>query len=132
MKKINTVQFFKYLVAGGISFALDFFSFYFGLSVLGLSIINANMLGMLTGFISGFLLYQYWAFATRRFVLPAFLYMTILFVFNIFLVNYLIDILVGVLQLRAELAKIILQVSVVIWNFFIYKFFIFKRDRHEH
>lgn len=109
---------------------LDFSAFYFGFYILGLSIINANMLGMLTGFISGFLLYQYWAFASRNFALPAFLYMTLLFVVNIFIVNYLIDLLINILQ--AEWAKIILQVSVVAWNFFIYKFLIFKRDQHEH
>ncbi len=127
MKIIKNLQFFKYLVSGGISFLLDFFAFYFGLYVFGLSIINANMLGMLTGFISGFFLYQYWAFANKNFALPAFLYMTLLFVINIFVVSYLIDGLINILQLRAELAKIILQVSVVVWNFFIYKFLIFRK-----
>lgn len=111
---------------------MDFSAFCVGLYILGLSIINSNMLGMLIGFITGFILYQYWAFRGRHFALLAFLYMTLLFVINILVVNYLIDVLVVVLQFRAELAKIILQISVVVWNFFIYKLFIFKRDSHEH
>ncbi len=131
IKKINAMQFSKYLVAGTASLALDFFAFYFVLHIFDWSIINANILGMVTGFISGFLLYHYWVFVNNKFALVTFLYMTFLFVINIFLVSYLIFILIDDLGLPVELAKIILQIGMVAWNFFIYKFIIFKRDNYE-
>jgi putative flippase GtrA len=125
--KIQNTHFLKYLIAGGISFVSDFFAFYFGFYAFDLTVTNANMLGMISGFISGFLFYQYWVFASRRLIYLNFLQMTLLLFINIVLVNYLIDVSVNQLFLSPELSKIILQVIVVIWNYFIYKFFIFRK-----
>jgi putative flippase GtrA len=127
INKIQSTALIKYLIAGSIAFIFDFFSFYVGFHAFDLSITNANMLGMVAGFVSGFIFYQYWVFTGRRMVYLTFLQMTLLFFINIILINYLIDVSVNQLSMPPELSKIVLQVGVVVWNFFIYKYFIFRK-----
>jgi len=119
-------QFVKYATSGVAAFVIDFLSFIFCYQFLHFTVSVANVVAMLSGFIFGFSLYHYWVFKSNVFVVRTFFYMVLLLVTNMFVVDLCMYLLISN-GLSPEASKFIMQISVVIWNFLLYKFVIFKR-----
>lgn len=135
----NRLQFLKYLFIGGSAALLDFSMFMISLNVLEKmqstptgSIFSitpagiANTLGIIVGFLWSFLLNKYWAFRAKGNSTIQFFLVLLLVVFNTAVTSILIGILHYHLLMPPELAKIILQITVVGWNYLIYRHLIFK------
>lgn len=116
----------RYIVIGLSAAALDFSVFIFLIKITESSLLVANTLAILVGFFWSFILNKLWAFNSIR--APGFqLFLTfLLLLFNILVTSLLIDFLVEEFQCPISWAKILVQTSVVFWNFIIYNYFIFK------
>lgn len=116
----------RYIVIGLSAAALDFSVFIFLIKITESSLLVANTLAILVGFFWSFILNKLWAFNSIR--APSFqLFLTfLLLLFNILVTSLLIDFLVEEFQCPISWAKILVQTSVVFWNFIIYNYFIFK------
>jgi putative flippase GtrA len=116
----------RYIVIGLSAAALDFSVFIFLIKITESSLLVANTLAILVGFFWSFILNKLWAFNSIR--APGFqLFLTfLLLLFNILVTSLLIDFLVEEFQWPISWAKILVQTSVVFWNFIIYNYFIFK------
>lgn len=89
------------------------------------AIAMANCLGILSGFVWAFVLQKYWTFKTKGKAFNQFIGTTILLIFNMVITSLAIPKLVAA-GTGLEAAKVIMQIIVVGWNYFIYHFFIFK------
>ncbi|WP_027468384.1 GtrA family protein [Deefgea rivuli] len=130
-------KFIRYGLIGGSAAVLDFSVFFVCFKLLlaisysstmipfhAISI--ANTLGILSGFVWGFFMQKKWAFQADGRTQSQFVYTTLLLIFNILVSSWAIYPLSEMLNGNASIAKLVMQVLVVFWNYFIYSYFIFK------
>lgn len=140
---MQLTKFIKYGLTGGSAAVLDFFIFVIVLTILNKHygtvsiqqhlfnpIIIANTAGILCGFLWSFILQKYWTFRSSGQPLLQLLLTATLLAFNIAITNLCIPLLSNLLNGKIEIAKIIMQIAVVIWNYAIYNAFIFKKSRN--
>ncbi len=135
-KKSNTnkVKFIRYVLVGGSSALLDFFVFLvlFKLflwlfpSAISSIIPIVNIAGILSGFTWGFWLQKTWTFQSKGQTHIQFFYTLLLLLFNILITSWAIAPLAMLFNDQIVLAKIIMQIVIMLWNYFIYNYFIFK------
>jgi putative flippase GtrA len=119
---------FKYVVAGGIAFLIDFAVLYFCTDVLGIHYLLSNMLGFLSGLAITYTLNTQWVFSYRRYDKRAWLE---LFIFNLIVVAGLainqgmMAVLVGAWGMYYLYAKIVTSFFVMLFNYFAKKFILF-------
>lgn len=117
-------QFALYVFSGGLAFIADYGSYLF-MIWSGMWYVTANILSNVIGFFATFFLHKFITFRTegdpmRHFV--RYCLMTAVSVAGQTLVLY------GLVEsgyFGEELAKIISMAIVVLWNFFLYKFFVY-------
>ena len=138
--KDHLPQLFKFILAGGSAAILDFGVFTLFLKFVEHSpgetdkfytIAIANCSGILAGFLWGFFLQKYWAFRARNKGWQQFVATAILLLFNMTITSLAIPMLATGFNLSSPTAKIIMQAVVVIWNYLIYHFFIFKQTGEQ-
>lgn len=129
---------FKYGFTGASAALLDFALFALSLHFLTLNLsqeyyldffsplVIANTLGILGGFLWSFLLQKYWAFKTRGNALLQLTATAALLLFNITITSLAIPLIAANMAISVEAAKIIMQVTVVGWNYLIYNYIVFK------
>ncbi|MDD5041366.1 MAG: GtrA family protein [Candidatus Peribacteraceae bacterium] len=120
----NSGQFALYVLSGGTAAVVDFGSYTIQLR-LGVWYIAATVLSGVLGFFTTFLMNKYVAFRKKNDFMRHLL--------RFFIVD-MMNILVGALALYAlvegcgmdkQIAKILTMGMVVLWNFFLYKFFVY-------
>ncbi len=92
---------------------------------LGMYYITASIISGILGFISAFLLHKYVAFQKKDNISNHFVRYCILGVVNLIATTVVLYVCVDLLHLNKDVAKIIANASVVLWNFFIYKFLVY-------
>lgn len=119
----------KYVVSGFISLGADFLIFNTLLHILDANLAISVLGGMLSGLLVGFILNKLWTFKNRdssagktmwqisKFVL--------LFLFNTVFTYYFIKVL-KTYSIQESTSKLMSMVMIVLWNFYIYKRFIFR------
>lgn len=130
----NQAKFLRYVLIGGSAALLDFSVFFLLFKLLSWSlpwastsiILVANTVGILAGFVWGFFLQKIWAFQAKGRAEIQFFYTLLLLIFNILLTSVAIAPLAELLHQPIAVAKIIMQIVVVLWNYCIYNYFIFK------
>lgn len=122
------VKFSKYIIVGLSAVAVDFGVFIFLLDMLYFSLSIANAAGIIVGFLWSFSLNKLWAFQSSTNSFVQFFLTFFLLLFNILATTFLIAILVEQFVVPAAYAKIAMQAAVVLWNFIIYNYFIFKNE----
>lgn len=119
-------QFFRYLLVGGGSFALEYGGFFLLLQVFQFHYLIANSLVYSIVSALNFSLNRLWTFhSSTRLRRQILLYLTLL-LFNMLASNFILYILCDPLQLPALLAKIAVMAMVVAWNFILYKTVIYR------
>lgn len=121
-------KFSKYIIVGLSAVAVDFGVFIFLLDMLDFSLSIANAAGIVVGFLWSFSLNRLWAFQSSANYFVQFCLTFFLLLFNILATTFLISILVEQFEVPAAYAKIAMQAAVVLWNFIIYNYFIFKNE----
>ncbi len=120
----NVKQFSTYICCGLLAAVADFGSFYLLLQ-LNVWYVAASVTGSVLGFTTAFLCHKYIVFKKRenfgkhlgKYALVDFL--------STGLATLILFALVEYLGFTAEIAKVLSMGSVVFWNFFLYKFFVY-------
>ena len=131
-------RFSKYILVGGGAALVDFIVF---VSLLALmkhgvqtavftasvpAITWANTTGILCGFFWSFFWQRRWVFASKGSASLQLALTAGLLLFNIVITNLAIPLLTNSWMIPVEWSKILLQIAVVCWNFFIYQYLIFR------
>lgn len=114
----------KYLVVGGISFALDFVLLVFLHEVLGVDLWIATPVAFLASFAVNYLLSRFFTFAGTGAKGASFFKYAALVAFNAVAASLVVsgfEVLGG----SYMLGKIISTAAMTVWNFFIYKYWVF-------
>ena len=118
---------FRYVVAGGLAFLVDFAVLYLCTDILGLHYLLSNMLGYFFGLAITYTLNTQWVFSYRRYK-KAWLE---LLIFNLIVVAGLginqgmMALLVGAGGMYYLYAKIVTSFFVMLFNYFAKKFILF-------
>lgn len=133
----KATKLFKYGISGSMAALLDFLIFAiclrllesFSISSLGTitSTTIANTIGIVAGFLCAFLLQKYWAFKSEGQPLPQILMVGLLLAINVTITSHYIPKVSIYFDIKIEIAKIIMQILVVTWNFAILNFLVFRK-----
>ncbi|PIR52898.1 hypothetical protein COU76_03925 [Candidatus Peregrinibacteria bacterium CG10_big_fil_rev_8_21_14_0_10_49_10] len=117
-------QFVTYICCGLLAALADFGSFYLLLHA-GLWYVAASITGSVLGFCTAFLCHKYFVFQKRdKFVQHLGKYFLV-DMLGTGLATLILFALVEYLGFTAEAAKVLSMGSVICWNFFLYKFFVY-------
>ena len=122
--KLST-QFIRYLLVGGTSFGLEYGLFWL-LFHFSTPLLLANTVAYLTIFGLNFMLNRQWTFQSTGNVQRQILLYVLLVVFNLLASNAVIYLLVNQLLVPALIAKVMVMVMIVAWNFVLYKKVIYR------
>lgn len=133
-------NFLQYFIVGCSAFVLDFLTLIFFREVLGMHPVAAVALNQILAVTYVFLLNKYWSFKstgqTGRQVIRFFVLMTFNYLFAIFwmwfftkhvTVNLHVELWGKVRDLWYLLVRMVNIMLSVSWNFFIYKFWVYKK-----
>lgn len=120
-----SAQFVRYLLVGGTSFVLEYGLFCL-LFHFQTPLLLANTVAYLTIFFVNFILMRIWAFKSQGNVPRQMLLSVLLVGFNLLASNVVIYLLVDQLLVPALIAKVIVMVMIVGWNFVLYKKVIYR------
>jgi len=126
MKKIppHLGQFALYVLSGGTAAVVDFGSYSLLLSV-GIWYIAASIVSGVLGFVTTFLMNKYVAFKKKNNMFRHLVRFFIVDMLNILAITLVLYGLVDGLGMDKQIAKILAMGMVVLWNFFVYKFFVY-------
>lgn len=117
-------QFATYVVMGSTATIIDIGSYWI-LLWLGVYFVTASVIGGVLGFLSAFLLHKYVAFKKYDKIAHHFVRFCLLGLWNLFATNVILYVCVRYIGIPDEYAKIVANASVVLWNFFLYKFVVY-------
>ncbi|MBM5572546.1 MULTISPECIES: GtrA family protein [Deefgea] len=120
-----SAQFLRYLLVGGTSFGMEYGLFWL-LFHFSTPLLLANTVAYLTIFFVNFVLMRLWAFKSQGNVQRQILLSAVLVGFNLLASNAVIYLLVNQLLVPALIAKVIVMLMVVGWNFVLYKKVIYR------
>ena len=130
MRSLIRRKLVRYLLAGGVTAGLEYFSFLALYAALQPGLVVPNTLSFLVGLLSSFTLNRLWVFDHKQHkrVHHQFVQYAVLIGLNLVVTNLVI---VGCRNLHVEpfIGKIIAMVVTTAWNFVIYKYVIFRQ--HE-
>lgn len=117
-------QFALYVLSGGTAAVVDFGS-YAVLIRLGVWYVGATVVSGVLGFFTTFLMNKYLAFKKRNDFMRHLLRFFIVDMANIIVGAAALYGLVDGLGMDKQIAKLLTMGMVVLWNFFLYKFFVY-------
>jgi len=119
----------KFLIVGGLSFAIDLGLLVLLHEALGLDLWIATPIAFLASLVFNFFAQRSFTFrSTKRKHISMFRY-GLLVVFNVFATDVIVN-LFDSLALTYAGGKVVATVSTMAWNFFLYKYWIFRSDAH--
>jgi putative flippase GtrA len=119
-------QFVKYVITGLLSFGTEISLLYMLTDLLNFWYIYANSLALLVVYVINFSLNRFWAFRSRQPLLRQAAASGILFVLNLVVGNGIMFFLTEIGHLYYLFSKVIATGMAVTWNFFLYKYYIYK------
>ncbi len=122
----NFRRLFKFLVSGGTAAVVEYSVFLLLLDVLHVHILAANLISFFCGLVTSFVLNRKWVFKSDNSIRSDFLRYFILAVINSSLSSLIIAFLVSGIGIIPYVAKLIVMITIAIWNYVIFSKFIFK------
>jgi putative flippase GtrA len=119
-------QFVKYVITGLLSFGTEISLLYLFTDLLNFWYIYANSIALLVVYVINFSLNRFWAFRSRQPLLRQAAASGILFVLNLLVGNGMMFVLTEIGHLYYLFSKVIATGMAVTWNFFLYKYYIYK------
>ena len=120
------VQLSRYLVTGLTAFSFEYFIFAVLISLTAHNTNLSNTVAMICGFTISFLLNRHWSFKSKSNPSIQIIYLVILFLFNLWLSNFVIDFVYVHYGLTPFISKPVMMVLISSWNFILYKKFIYR------
>jgi putative flippase GtrA len=122
--KTHLPKFALYLISGLSATGLNYGSYLFILN-LEIYYVTASFISEIIGFFSAFLLHKYFVFQKKGNMASHFVRYLTLGIFNTIAISTILFISVEYMGIPEEIGKLIGIGTVVIWNFFFYKFFVY-------
>jgi putative flippase GtrA len=119
-------QFIKYVITGLISFATEISLVYLFTEVAKLWYIYSNSIALFVVFIINFSLNRFWAFRSRQPFIKQLLTSGTLFALNLVAGNAIMYFFTETFHLYYLFSKVIATGMMVTWNFFLYKYYVYK------
>lgn len=120
------IQLSRYMVSGIIAFLTEYIIFTILLYLSTHNIILSNVISMSTGFVISFLLNRHWSFKSKSNPYIQIFMLFFLFIINLFISTETIFYLSHLFGLTPFISKIMMMIFIALWNFIIYKKFIFR------
>ena len=117
-------QFCLYVLSGGTAAFVDFGGYAVFLR-LGIWYVTASIISGTLGFVTTFLMNKYVAFRKSADFFRHFIRFCIVDAFNILAITCILFVLVEWLGFEKQIAKLLAMGTVVLWNFLLYKFFVY-------
>ncbi|MDR1820487.1 MAG: GtrA family protein [Methanobrevibacter sp.] len=123
-----SVQFFRYIFVGGIAFVVDFGLLYILTEYLGIFYILSATISFIFGLIVNYILSLIWVFNKRKLNnrVHEFAIFTLVGIVGLGLNNLIMYFFTEILLVYYLFSKIISQVFVLLWNFFVRRYALFK------
>lgn len=131
-KRALQEQLVRYLIAGGSAFAMEYVAFFVFYTLLSWPLYVSNSISFCVGLVVSFVLNRTWAFRKDNFDMhhhKQLVMYVCLALFNLVLTNVIIGVLHGIMPVLV--AKLGAMLCIVVWNFFIFRFFIFAGTKAE-
>lgn len=119
-------QLIKYFITGVLSFGTEVALLSFFTEVCQLWYIYSNSLAFLIVFIISFTLNRRWAFKSKQPFLKQFITSGLLFALNLIVCNWILYFFTETVKFHYLFSKVIATGSSVTWNFFLYKYYVYK------
>ncbi len=126
LNKNTMIQFGKTFAIGVAASGCDFLIFHLLVRYLKLWTVISSGASQIIGFWVSFLLNKFWTFKVKENFLKQLSSYTVLFLFNLAFSSFAIYMLVDIMNKNEYLSKIFIMGLIFIWNFIIYKIFIYK------
>jgi putative flippase GtrA len=126
LSKKTVRQFIKYGIAGLVSLAAELSLLYFFTEVVKLWYIYSNSLALFVALIINFSLNRFWVFCSQQSFVKQFVTSGTLFAINLVAENVLMYSFTDIAHLYYLLSKILTTGMSVLWDFFLYKYIIYK------
>ncbi len=121
-------SFLRYVLVGGAAFLIEYLSYLVLLKVLRVDYIVAGIVVYSIIFWFVFYLNRSWSFQSDGAVLPQLVKYLLLFAFNNLVGNiWLMRFLTETIGLNPVISPIIKMACIVLWNYFIYKYIIYRK-----
>ncbi|GAA5819028.1 MAG: GtrA family protein [Methanobrevibacter sp. CfCl-M3] len=123
-----SIQFFRYIFVGGIAFLVDFGFLYVLTEYLGIFYLLSATISFIFGLIVNYILSLIWVFNKRKLNnrVHEFAVFALVGIVGLGLNNVIIYFFTEILFVYYLFSKIISQVFVLLWNFFVRRYALFK------
>lgn len=125
LQQVCSRQFIRYVCIGLSTNALDF-AMYYTLIFVGCWYLYAQIITGTISFIVTFFAQRHFAFSGQKNTANHFVRFCILDIANTLIITFILYALVEWCGITESIAKIPANGSVVLWNFFLYKFFVYR------
>ena len=123
---------FKYIVFGGLTTLVNFICFFIFFNILKLNLNFANFLSIIISIIFAFITNRFIVFSIKNLIIKDLIFEFFKFIFGrafTMIIEILgVWIFVEIFILNEYFSKIILQIIIIILNYVISKFFVFKKN----
>lgn len=119
-------QFIRYVISGLLSFGTEFSLLYLLTTVLKLWYIYSNSIAFFIVFVVNFTLNRVWAFRSKQPLVKQVIASAFLFALNLAAGNLIMFFFTEQIELYYLYSKVIATGMSVTWNFFLYKYLIYK------
>ena len=126
LSRENIRKFMKYCLTGGSSFVIEYLLFFLANEVLGLYYVLANAIVYTITFWFSFLVNKYFTFRSKGKMGSQLYRFVLLYAFNMVVTNGMFFLLSDVVGIPPLIGKGFVSGMVVLWNFPIYRRFIYK------
>jgi len=128
-------QFVRYLVTGGLAFAVDYGLFVLCYDKFGLHYLIANLVGLVAGLVINYIMSVVWVFSECKRVLEnkktaEFGIFAVVGIAGIGINQLLMYLMVGHFDWNAKVSKIVAAALVLMWNFGARKLMLFRERKN--
>ncbi len=114
----------RYLATGGFAFLSEYTIFIILFYFIDISLTAASVVSFLIGFAVSYLLNRLWVFNSRMQAKRQLILYSLLAIFNVIISTIGLILLSKIIE--PAITKIIMVIMIAVWNYFIYKYFIFS------
>lgn len=128
LAKLDNSHLLKFLLVGGLSFAIDLALLVVLHEVFGVALWLATPIAFLTSLVFNFLLQRIFTFKATNRGHASFIRYAILVAFNTVATDFIVNTFAN-LDLTYTAGKVVATALTMGWNFYLYKYWIFRSDR---
>lgn len=120
----NNERIIKFIITGSVAFGIEYVSFIFLVYLVDSNLVVSNVVSFSLGLVTSFLLNKNWVFKNKEKSKKQPILYLALALFNLTVSTLIIGTIGKFIE--PAIIKIIMVILIAVWNYFIYKYFIFS------